>query len=85
MKDISFTNKAFDEYNEWFETNVQMIDRIKILIRDIGREPFRGLGKPEPLKGNWSGYWSRRINNEHRLVYKVTNEQIIIVKCKGHY
>ena len=80
MKDISFTNKAFDEYNEWFETNVQMIDRIKILIRDIGREPFRGLGKPEPLKGNWSGYWSRRINNEHRLVYKVTNEQIIIVK-----
>ena len=62
MKDISFTNKAFD-----------------------GREPFRGLGKPEPLKGNWSGYWSRRINNEHRLVYKVTNEQIIIVKCKGHY
>ena len=85
MKDITFTNKAFDEYNEWFETNVQMIDRIKILIRDIGREPFRGLGKPEPLKGNWSGYWSRRINNEHRLVYKVTNEQIIIVKCKGHY
>ncbi|HEY5326854.1 MAG TPA: Txe/YoeB family addiction module toxin [Mucilaginibacter sp.] len=64
---------------------MQIIQRIKILIRDIDRDPFKGLGKPEPLKGNWSGYWSRRIDNEHRLIYKVTNEHILIAKCKGHY
>lgn len=85
MRNLSFTRKAFEEYNEWFEKDIQIIDRIKILIRDIDRDPFKGLGKPEPLKGNWTGYWSRRIDHEHRLVYKVTAEQIIIVKCKGHY
>lgn len=85
MRTISFTSSAFEEYNEWFETNMQVIDRIKTLIRDIDREPFKGIGKPEPLKGNWSGYWSRRIDLEHRLVYKITAEQILIVKCKGHY
>lgn len=85
MRNVAFTSKAFEEYNEWFEKDQQIIDRIKILIRDIDRDPFKGLGKPEPLKGNWTGYWSRRIDHEHRLVYKVTTEQIIIVKCKGHY
>ena len=85
MQTVAFTQKGFEEYNEWFETNKQIIDRIKILIRDINREPFKGLGKPEPLKGNWSGYWSRRIDSEHRLVYKVTSEQILIAKCKGPY
>ena len=62
-----------------------MIDRIKVLIRDIERDSFKGIGKPEPLRGNWAGYWSRRIDNEHRLAYKVTDAQILIVKCKGHY
>lgn len=85
MRNVSFTSKAFEEYNEWFENNIQIVDRIKILIRDIDRDPFKGLGKPEPLKGNWAVYWSRRIDHEHRLVYKVTPEQIVIVKCKGHY
>lgn len=85
MRTVAFTQKGFEEYNEWFEIERQKVDRIKILIRDIDKEPFKGLGKPEPLKGNWSGYWSRRIDNEHRLVYKVTSEQILIVKCKGHY
>jgi toxin YoeB len=85
MRNLAFTSKAFEEYNEWFEKDFQIIDRIKILIRDIDRDPFKGLGKPEPLKGNWAGYWSRRIDHEHRLVYKVTSEQIIIAKCKGHY
>jgi toxin YoeB len=79
MRNIQFTTKAFEEYNEWFEKDIKMIERIKTLIKDIQREPFKGLGKPEPLKENWSGYWSRRINLEHRLVYKVINEQIIIV------
>jgi len=85
MRIVSFTHIGFEEYNEWFHIDLQTIDRIKLLIRDINRDPFRGLGKPEPLKGNWSGYWSRRIDNEHRLVYKVNNEQILIVKCRGHY
>jgi toxin YoeB len=64
---------------------MQIVQRIKTLIRDIDHDPFRGIGKPEPLKGNWAGYWSRRIDQEHRLIYKVTQEQILIVKCKGHY
>ncbi len=85
MKNVAFTSIAFQEYNEWFETNAQMITRIKTLIRDIDRDPFKGIGKPEPLKGNWSGYWSRRIDQEHRLIYKITDTQILIAKCKGHY
>lgn len=85
MRNVAFTPVAFQEYNEWFEANDNLISRIKTLIRDIDRDPFKGIGKPEPLKGNWSGYWSRRIDLEHRLVYKVTDLQILIVKCKGHY
>ena len=85
MRNLSFTPTAFDEYNEWFEKNAQLVIRIKALIKDINRDPFKGIGKPEPLKGNWAGYWSRRIDQEHRLVYKVSDTQIFIVKCSGHY
>jgi toxin YoeB len=85
MRNISFTSIAFVEYNEWFEVNTRMIDRIKALVKDIDRDPFRGIGKPEPLKGSWSGYWSRRIDQEHRLIYKVSDNQILIAKCRGHY
>jgi toxin YoeB len=85
LKNLSFTPAAFNEYNDWFESNPQVIQRIKTLIRDIDRDPFKGIRKPEPLKGNWSGYWSRRIDQEHRLIYKVTQDYILIVKCKGHY
>ncbi|EHQ26628.1 Txe/YoeB family addiction module toxin [Mucilaginibacter paludis] len=85
MRNVAFTPIAFKEYNYWFEVNKQIIERIKILIRDIDNSPFKGLGKPEPLKGNWSGYWSRRIDQEHRLIYKVNDTGILIAKCKGHY
>ncbi|HEY5966779.1 MAG TPA: Txe/YoeB family addiction module toxin [Chitinophagaceae bacterium] len=85
MRNVAFTKTAFAEYNEWFEINTQIIARIKELLRDIDRDPFKGIGKPEPLKGNWTGYWSRRIDQEHRLVYKVSDNQILIIKCKGHY
>ena len=85
MRNVAFSPIAFQEYNEWFEINIQSIDRIKALIRDIDRDPFKGIGKPEPLKGNWAGFWSRRIDQEHRLIYKVSDSQILIVKCKGHY
>lgn len=80
-----FFSDGFDEYNEWFKKDIQMVDRIKSLIRDVARNPFKGIGKPEPLKGNWTGYWSRRIDQENRLIYKISDDQIRIVKCKGHY
>lgn len=76
MKNIAFTPIAFKEYNEWFEINDQLVSRIKALIQDINRDPFRGIGKPEPLKGNWRGYWSHRIDHEHRLIYKVSDTNI---------
>lgn len=85
MRNVAFTPIAFQEYNEWFEINDQIIKRIKILIRDIDRDPFKGIGKPELLRGDWAGYWSRRIDQEHRLIYKVSDSQILIAKCKGHY
>lgn len=61
------------------------VEKIFQLIEDIQRNPFQGLGKPEPLKGNLSGYWSRRISEEHRLVYKITADAIEIISCSGHY
>lgn len=85
MRTVAFTAIAFQEYNEFFETNSKLITRIQTLIKDINRDPFKGIGKPEPLKGNWSGFWSRRIDQEHRLICKVSDIQILIVKCKGHY
>ncbi len=85
MRSVAFSPVAFKEYNEWFELDRSIIDRIKILIREIDNDPFKGIGKPEPLRGNWNGYWSRRINQEHRLVYKISELQILIVKCRGHY
>ena len=85
MRQVAFTKDAFHEYNQWFAVDIKLIARIQELIKDIDRNPFKGIGKPEPLKGNGSGYWSRRIDNEHRLVYRVTETQILIVKCTGHY
>ena len=66
-------------------TDKMLFEKIKELIQDISRESFKGLGKPEPLKGNYSGFWSRRINKEHRLIYSIKDDTINIVKCKGHY
>lgn len=85
MRNVAFTKDAFHEYNQWFASDLKLVGRIQELIRDIDRDPFKGIGKPEPLKGNWAGYWSRRIDLEHRLVYKISEIQILIVKCKGHY
>jgi len=68
MRNITFTQLAFEEYNNWFKENKVTIKRIKELIQAINHSPFTGIGKPEPLKGNRSGYWSRRIDPEHRLI-----------------
>lgn len=83
---IIFQNKdAFDTFNEWSKTNKKIAKRLLNLIKDIQRSPVEGIGKPEPLKHHLSGYWSRRINKEHRIVYRVENDTIIIVSCKYHY
>jgi toxin YoeB len=73
-------DKAWDEYIGW-----QTLKRINTLLKDIDAHPFTGMGKPEPLKGNRQGYWSRRIDEVNRIVYKVERDQVIIVQCGGHY
>jgi toxin YoeB len=70
---------------EWQENDLQKFKKLNTLIKDALRNPFRGIGKPEALKYNNKKYWSRRISSEHRLIYKVTEESIIVVSCKGHY
>ena len=82
---ISFENVAFDEYRQWEIDDKKIFKKINSLIAEIMRDPFHGTGKPEPLKWDLTGYWSRRITQEHRLVYKVLNDQIIITSCKYHY
>ena len=82
---LSWAEKAWEDYLFWQQTDKKTLKRINRLIKNITREPFSGLGDPEPLKHHWSGYWSRRIDREHRLVYKVTDKAIIIVQCRYHY
>ena len=85
MRKVLFQNDSFEQYNEWAQKDRKVLKKIAELIKDTLRHPFEGLGKPEPLKGNYKGYWSRRISDEHRLIYKVTDEFIIIASCKYHY
>ena len=82
---ISFLDSAFTEYRQWEIEDKKVFNRINSLITEIMRDPFKGTGKPKPLKWDWTGYWSRRITQEHRLVYKVLKDQIIIASCKYHY
>jgi len=82
---ISFSSSAFDQYRRWAEEDEKIFEKINTLITEIQRNPFHGTGKPEPLKGNWRGYWSRRITHEHRLIYKVSPDQVYIASCKFHY
>ena len=85
MNKITFTPKAWEEYCYWQAEDKKTLKRINQLLQDIARNNFTGLGKPEPLKSNLSGYWSRRIDEVNRLVYKVKDDEIEIVQCKGHY
>lgn len=82
---VAFYAKALDDFYEWELTDKKIFKRIKELIKDITRNPFEGIGKPEPLKHELSGYWSRRINDEHRLVYKISDNMLYILSCKEHY
>jgi toxin YoeB len=85
MRTIAFHQSAFDQYNEWALRDKKTFERLRRLIIETARTPFAGIGKPEPLKRELSGYWSRRITDEHRLVYEVTDDQLIIASCKYHY
>ncbi|MBA3692372.1 MAG: Txe/YoeB family addiction module toxin [Acidobacteria bacterium] len=85
MRRISFLPEAFKHFNLWSRENTKIHTRITELIKDIGRNPFSGIGKPEPLKYKLKGLWSRRITDEHRLVYKVSDEEILIYSCRFHY
>ena len=85
MYAIQWDLDAWEEYLEWQSNDKQVLKRINLLIKDTCRNPFGGIGKPEPLKENLSGFWSRRINQEHRLVYVVEKDIIKIISCKWHY
>lgn len=82
---LIFSESAWEEYLYWQKTDKKMMQRINELIKAIVRTPFEGIGKPEPLKHGLKGYWSRRINDEHRIVYKVQDDSLLIAQCKYHY
>ncbi len=82
---IAFERGAFADFNQWAEQDRKIYKRIVALIADALRDPYRGIGKPEPLRHELSGYWSRRITDEHRLVYRVDADLLTIVACKYHY
>lgn len=85
MRRIAFTKQAFDEYLYWQTQDKKTLRRINTLLKDIDRNPFEGIGKPEGLKGNLNSYWSRRIDEINRLIYRVGEDQIEIYQCRGHY
>ena len=82
---LIFSEHAWDDYLYWQTSDKKILKRINSLVKDIRRSPFEGIGKPEPLRHALSGYWSRRINNEHRFVYKVSDDSIFIAQLRYHY
>lgn len=82
---IIFSSKSWDDYLYWQRTDRRVLKRINALIKEVCRDPYRGTGKPEPLKHALAGYWSRRINDEHRLVYKVQGDLLYIAQLRYHY
>lgn len=86
---LEFVPPAWEEYLNWQAQDPKIVARINELIRDALRSPFGGIGKPEPLRGNWAGWWSRRIDGEHRLVYRVTGkgeeQRLEVAQCRYHY
>jgi toxin YoeB len=80
-----FTEWSWDDYLYWQKYDKQKTKRINELLKDISRNPYEGIGKPEPLKFNYAGFWSRRIDEEHRLIYRVLEDEFQIAKCRFHY
>ncbi|MGD9622033.1 MAG: Txe/YoeB family addiction module toxin [Mycolicibacterium sp.] len=85
MRGVSFDPDAWDDFLFWLASDRRTARRIVRLIAEIQRDPFTGIGKPEPLRGELSGYWSRRIDDEHRLVYRATGDEVKILKARYHY
>ena len=79
------TDEAWEQYMHWVRTDRQTLKRINTLIEDAMRHPYSGIGKPEMLRANLTGHWSRRITDEHRLVYRVQDDTLVIVACRFHY
>jgi toxin YoeB len=82
---LIFADRAWEDYLYWQQNDKKILKRINTLIKDIKRNPFEGIGDREPLKYNWSGFWLRRITKEHRLVYAVEKDSILIAQCRFHY
>jgi len=82
---ISLEEYSWNEYLFWQKNDKQKLNKINELLKDISRSPYEGIGKPEALKFKFAGYWSRRIDEEHRLIYKVVDDEIFIFKCRFHY
>ncbi|PRY86743.1 Txe/YoeB family addiction module toxin [Mongoliibacter ruber] len=82
---IIFLDSAWEDYLFWQQQDKKTLKKINLLIKDAQRSPFEGLGKPEPLKHHLSGWWSRRIDLEHRLIYKLEDDSLIIMQCRYHY
>ncbi|MCX6285412.1 MAG: Txe/YoeB family addiction module toxin [Bacteroidetes bacterium] len=82
---VSFTKDGWEEYCSWQPENKKLLGKINDLIRDIQRNPYEGSGKPEPLRYDLSGFWSRRIDREHRLVYRIDGDDLVIYSCRFHY
>jgi toxin YoeB len=83
---VAWAECAWQDYLYWQKHDKAILNRVNLIIKDIKRYPFEGIGNPEPLKHNWSGYWSRRINKEHRIVYKIkSDKQLFIAQCRYHY
>ncbi|AMC10285.1 toxin YoeB [Lutibacter profundi] len=80
-----FVDESWDDYLYWQKIDKRILKRINLLLKDISRQPYDGIGKPEPLKHNYRGFWSRRIDGEHRLIYQVRDDEIRIIKCRFHY
>jgi len=82
---LCFVEESWEDYLYWQKTDKKMLNRINRIIKEITRNPYEGIGKPEPLKHKYRGYWCRRIDGEHRLIYRVDEFEIWIVKCRFHY
>jgi len=81
----SWSDEGWEDYLYWQNSDRKTLKRVNELIRDIERDPFRGKGKPEPLRHEWQGYWSRRINDKDRIIYRIHNNQLEIATCRSHY
>jgi toxin YoeB len=82
---LAFTERGWDDYEFWQQNDQRMLRKLNELLKDCRRSPFAGIGKPEPLRGSLSGWWSRRISDEHRLVYRVEGDLLVVQQCRFHY